>query len=398
VVPAGKPNSIEGTHTYQYDAFGRRVAKAVGGATPSTTVYVSKTAGLPNSPYAAQELAEYGLGVAATNPVRKYAYGRYIDDLLLFVERSAAGDAGSGIDEKLYVHTDRRFSVTALTNSTGGVAERYSYTPYGEIAVFDGAGVVRGGSFYGLSVAYTGRKLDRESGLYFFRARYHDPRLGRFTTRDPLFYPDGPNAYAAWMGVKGVDPDGKYSYSPNGWNTIGETGNNGQSLVVSSSCNGTQAQSIRSAHQQACDCLNKAAKLLSDHGDKVSKYFATRRGDTEELLTESGRSRLLQQVQSAQRGCTGQKALRVFCPCSCDQGTDAYVIFLTFTNIVIGDGINLCPGWFTTRGADPGVLLHEMGRYFNSMGESMTGTVHDVYPWDNKLRSLCTQYDEILLD
>jgi RHS repeat-associated protein len=74
--------------------------------------------------------------------------------------------------------------------------------------VFDGAGVVRGGSLYGLSVAYTGRKLDRESGLYFFRARYHDPRLGRFTTRDPLFYPDGPNAYAGWMGVKGVDPDG----------------------------------------------------------------------------------------------------------------------------------------------------------------------------------------------
>jgi hypothetical protein len=24
VVPAGKPNSIEGTHTYQYDAFGRQ--------------------------------------------------------------------------------------------------------------------------------------------------------------------------------------------------------------------------------------------------------------------------------------------------------------------------------------------------------------------------------------
>jgi RHS repeat-associated protein len=141
--------------------------------------------------------------------VRKYAYGRYVDDRLLYIERSAAGDAGSGVDEKLYVHTDRRFSVTALTNATGGVAERYSYTPYGEIAVFDGAGVVRGGSLYGLSVAYTGRKLDRESALYFFRARYHDPRLGRFTTRDPLFYPDGPNAYAGWIfsGTEATETD-----------------------------------------------------------------------------------------------------------------------------------------------------------------------------------------------
>ncbi len=53
IVSAGKANSIEGTHTFQYDGFGRRVAKVAAGATPSTTVYVSKTVGLPNSPYPA---------------------------------------------------------------------------------------------------------------------------------------------------------------------------------------------------------------------------------------------------------------------------------------------------------------------------------------------------------
>jgi RHS repeat-associated protein len=188
------------------------VAKAVGGTTPSTTVYVSKTAGLPNSPYAGHELAEYTLGAAAANPIRKYAFGRYIDDVLMLVDRTSDGPIAAGNDEKLFCNTDRRFSVTALTNLAGGVVERYAYSPYGEIAVFDGAGVLRtdGTSSYGLSVAYTGRKLDRESGLYFFRARYHDPRLGRFTTRDPLFYPDGPNAYAGWFGVKDQDPEGLY--------------------------------------------------------------------------------------------------------------------------------------------------------------------------------------------
>ncbi len=59
------------------------MAKAVGGATPSTTVYVSKTAGLPNSPYAGQELAEYGLSVSGTNPARKDGYGGHIDDVPL---------------------------------------------------------------------------------------------------------------------------------------------------------------------------------------------------------------------------------------------------------------------------------------------------------------------------
>jgi hypothetical protein len=49
----------------------------------------------------------------------------------------------------------------------GTVVERYAYSPYGEITVFDGGGVLRtdGTTSYGLSVAYTGRKLDRESGL-----------------------------------------------------------------------------------------------------------------------------------------------------------------------------------------------------------------------------------------
>jgi RHS repeat-associated protein len=134
----------------------------------------------------------------------------------MLVDRTSDGPVAAGNDEKLFCNTDRRFSITALTNLAGGVVERYAYSPYGEIAVFDGAGVLRtdGTTSYGLSVAYTGRKLDRESGLYFFRARYHDPRLGRFTTRDPLFYPDGPNAYAAWMGVGDVDPIGQTSTDP----------------------------------------------------------------------------------------------------------------------------------------------------------------------------------------
>jgi hypothetical protein len=106
------------------------VAKAVGGATPSTTFYVSKTVGLPNSPYAGQELAEYTLGTAAANPIRKYAFGRYIDDLLMLVDRTSDGPVAAGNDEKLFCNTDRRFSVTALTNLAGGVVERYAYSPY----------------------------------------------------------------------------------------------------------------------------------------------------------------------------------------------------------------------------------------------------------------------------
>ena len=43
---------------------------------------------------------------------------------------------------------------------------------------------------------YTGREFDRETGLYYYRARYYDPELGRFYTEDPLGFRAGINFYA----------------------------------------------------------------------------------------------------------------------------------------------------------------------------------------------------------
>jgi RHS repeat-associated protein len=34
--------------------------------------------------------------------------------------------------------------------------------------------------------AYTGREWDKETGLYYYRARYYDPMEGRFISEDPV--------------------------------------------------------------------------------------------------------------------------------------------------------------------------------------------------------------------
>ena len=42
---------------------------------------------------------------------------------------------------------------------------------------------------------YTAREFDPETGLYFYRARYYDPSIGRFIAEDPVGFGGGANFY-----------------------------------------------------------------------------------------------------------------------------------------------------------------------------------------------------------
>ena len=58
---------------------------------------------------------------------------------------------------------------------------------------------------------FTGREADA-SGLYYYRARYYDPQLSRFTAEDPrLFLTGDANlyAYAGNMPTVAIDPTGE---------------------------------------------------------------------------------------------------------------------------------------------------------------------------------------------
>ncbi len=59
--------------------------------------------------------------------------------------------------------------------------------------------------------AFTGREYDRETGLYFYRARYYDPRTGRFISEDPIGFAAGDtnlNRYVANSPSYATDPTG----------------------------------------------------------------------------------------------------------------------------------------------------------------------------------------------
>ena len=57
---------------------------------------------------------------------------------------------------------------------------------------------------------FTGREYDSEVGLYYYRARYYKPQIGRFLQTDPIGYYAGLNLYA-YVGnnpLNWIDPYG----------------------------------------------------------------------------------------------------------------------------------------------------------------------------------------------
>jgi RHS repeat-associated protein len=84
-------------------------------------------------------------------------------------------------------HHDQVMSVSAETDPNGGTQAGMAYWAFGETQATTGTPVNR--------LQYTGRENDG-TGLYYFRARYYDPTIGRFISEDPKKFAAGINFFA----------------------------------------------------------------------------------------------------------------------------------------------------------------------------------------------------------
>ena len=97
--------------------------------------------------------------------------------------------------------TEHLGSAIALTDATGAIITKYTYEPYGATAST--------GTTSGNPHQYTGRENDG-TGLYYYRARYFKPQLGRFISEDPFGLDGGMNQFAYVSGnpMQATGPDG----------------------------------------------------------------------------------------------------------------------------------------------------------------------------------------------
>ncbi|WP_303850142.1 RHS repeat domain-containing protein, partial [Apibacter mensalis] len=117
--------------------------------------------------------------------------------------------AGIGIgnvnNEKMqyYYHPDHLGSSRYITNLDGEIVQHVEYVPFGEVFIEE-----RNNS-WNTPYLFNGKELDEETGLYYYGARYYNPRESIFLSMDPLFEKKGtPYQYAYQNPIKYIDPTG----------------------------------------------------------------------------------------------------------------------------------------------------------------------------------------------
>ncbi|RLD18189.1 MAG: hypothetical protein DRI36_02050, partial [Caldiserica bacterium] len=76
-----------------------------------------------------------------------------------------------------FYHQDELGSVVRITDINGNVVNKYEYDDFGNI--------ISQTENISNDYTYTGKERDKDSGLYYFGARYYDPEIGRWLTKDP---------------------------------------------------------------------------------------------------------------------------------------------------------------------------------------------------------------------
>lgn len=170
--------------SYKYDALGRRIER-----TKSVSIPVPVILETTRFVYDGTDVVRDLDGNGAT--MADYLNGPGIDNKL----RQTVGATTS------YFLADHLGTTRALTNPSGAVTSSLSYDSYGNVT--SGSVPTR--------YIYSGREIDSDTSLMYYRARWYDSKQGRFVSEDPIGFEGGDmNLYSYVLDnpLNGTDPEG----------------------------------------------------------------------------------------------------------------------------------------------------------------------------------------------
>jgi RHS repeat-associated protein len=168
------------TVAFAYDARNRRLSKSVNGQVQRFL-------------YNQDDL--WADGDSGGHITARYLYGEKIDECLAR-QSSSGGQA--------WYLVDNVGSIRALLSRQGMLLGPFQLGAFGNVE--------NGQSNLAGRLHFTGREYDPETGLYYYRARYYSPALGRFLSQDPLGFESNdtnPYRYVLNSPLIATDPTGQ---------------------------------------------------------------------------------------------------------------------------------------------------------------------------------------------
>lgn len=168
--------------TYTYDSFHRRLSKTQNGITTHFLYH-----------------GQNEIGAITNNKINELR--------VLGLTRGA--EIGSSVllelQDQVFIPIHDAFgSIVSLLDPSGNLIESYDYSAFGEMESLA----------HSTPWLFSSKRLDPETGFFFFGRRYYAPDIGRWITPDPLGFKDGPNLYTYTHNrpLVYIDPDGQLAF------------------------------------------------------------------------------------------------------------------------------------------------------------------------------------------
>lgn len=170
-----------------------------------------------------QRLRKKGYGIAVFKKFEAVSYSDVVKEMNATEDDEANRPGPAAPPPPIYYyHPDHLGTSTFLTDANGNAYQFFLNLPFGETMAEQ-----RGSQYYQTPYKFNGKELDEETGLYYYGARYYDPKASIWLSVDPLaekYKNINPYVYCIDNPLSVIDPDGMDIIFLNASNAVGGLG------------------------------------------------------------------------------------------------------------------------------------------------------------------------------